>query len=111
VDQAEESACKRSQASAVAAFDFWPGEEIEKPWVEFCVLCYGGTWRLGTGWGERNRASVMTKMRGEIAHDAEVSVQIAGDRSFNAPATFVEIRVRCVEIGTKVKVVVVGFNG
>jgi hypothetical protein len=48
VGHSEKRVCKRRQASTVAPFELWPGDEIEQPWVEFRVLSHGA-WRLGAG--------------------------------------------------------------
>ena len=108
---AKKSVGKRRQASAVAPFDFWPGEEIEQPGIEFRILGHRRARRLATRWSECDRTLIMTKMRGEVADDPEVSVQIASYRGFKAPAAFVEIGLACVETGTETKGVVIGFNG
>jgi hypothetical protein len=47
----------------------------------------------------------------EIAHDSEVSVQIAGDRGFKAVSAFVEVSVGGIEARTEAEGVIVGFDG
>src|SRR5580698_2870342 len=89
VGHAKNRVCKRSQAGGVAPFELWPAEKIEQSWVDFRALCHGRTWRLGAAWCECDRALIVTKMRGEVAHDTEVAIEIAGDPGIKTPPSFV----------------------